>query len=278
MRIIEGQLVADKIAAAYMDITCNISEEMKNALNKAKLVEESETGKEVLQQILDNAVVAHQQKIPLCQDCGVAVVFVEHGEEVRVTGGIRQAIIDGVKIGYDKGYLRKSMVAGIERKNTGDNTPPIIHFNLVPGDSLKIHVAAKGGGSENMSQLKMMTPAQGVNGIKEFVKNVVTEAGPNPCPPIILGVGIGGNFETCAILAKKSLFRHIDSKNPNAELAQLEEDLLQIANQSGVGPQGLGGVVTCLGVNVEMLPCHLASFPVAVNVECHSHRHTTIEL
>lgn len=277
MRLISKEEITGRIAEAYPQINWRISTEMRTALSNALEKEESPAGRHALEQLLENARVAETEQTPLCQDCGLAVIFVEHGEEVRVEGGLRAAIEEGVRQGYKDGFLRKSVVAGLKRVNTTDNTPAIIHIDLVPGDKVKIHMASKGGGSENMSRLKMLTPAEGVAGIRQLVDETVRGAGSNPCPPIILGVGIGGNFETCALLAKKALFRQIDSRNPDAELAALEDELLVIANNSGVGPQGLGGRMTCLGVNVEMKPCHIACFPVAVNVECHSHRHIELE-
>ena len=273
MKIIDKKIVIKEISEAYQNINFNMSDEIKDALTKGLSIEKSKPGINVLNQLLENGRIACSTKIPLCQDCGLAVIFVEHGEDARVEGGLKAAITEGVKLGYGEGYLRKSVVAGLKRVNTKDNTPPIIHIDMVPGDEITIHLGSKGGGSENMSQLKMMTPADGVEGIKKFVDEVVTNAGPNPCPPIIIGVGIGGNFETCALLAKKALFRNINLSNEDPEIAKLEDELLEIANNSGVGPQGLGGVFTALGVNVETFPCHIASFPVAVNIECHSHRH-----
>jgi len=273
LKIIDKKIVIKEISEAYQNINFNMSDEIKDALTKGLSIEKSKPGINVLNQLLENGRIACSTKIPLCQDCGLAVIFVEHGEDARVEGGLKAAITEGVKLGYGEGYLRKSVVAGLKRVNTKDNTPPIIHIDMVPGDEITIHLGSKGGGSENMSQLKMMTPADGVEGIKKFVDEVVTNAGPNPCPPIIIGVGIGGNFETCALLAKKALFRNINLSNEDPEIAKLEDELLEIANNSGVGPQGLGGVFTALGVNVETFPCHIASFPVAVNIECHSHRH-----
>lgn len=277
MRILAAETIERAIAEAYPRINRHIDPGLRDALQIAHEREESPAGRQALEQILENARVAESESLPLCQDCGLAVIFAEMGEDLRVEGGLKAAIEAGVRRGYADGFLRKSVVAGIERINTGDNTPAIIHIDLVPGDGLKILLASKGGGSENMSRLRMLTPADGLAGVRQLVDETVRSAGSNPCPPIILGVGIGGNFEVCALLAKKALFRPLGSRHPEPRLAELEEELLTIANDSGVGPQGLGGRMTCLDVHVEMRPCHIASFPVAVNVECHSHRHTELE-
>ncbi|OGP69578.1 MAG: fumarate hydratase, partial [Deltaproteobacteria bacterium RBG_13_60_28] len=215
-----------------------------------------------------------QEQIPLCQDCGLAVVFVELGQEVQITGGdFEQAIQEGVRQGYGEGFLRKSLCHPLTRANTGDNTPAVIHTEIVPGDRLKITVVPKGGGSENMSRVFMLKPAEGVDGIIDRVVTTVREAGANPCPPIIVGVGIGGTFERAALLAKKALLREVGSPNPKPELAALEKALLQEVNDLGIGPQGLGGRITALAVHVLMQPCHIASLPVAVNIQCHASRH-----
>jgi fumarate hydratase subunit alpha len=239
--------------------------------------EESETGVKVLEQLVENASIANTNQVPMCQDTGVAVVFLDLGQDVRITGGdLYQAINEGVAKGYIEGYLRKSMVNDpLIRQNTNDNTPAVIHTKIVPGDKLTITVAPKGGGSENMSAIKMMPPSAGRQGVIDFVLDTVKKAGPNPCPPIVVGVGIGGNFEKAALLAKEALLRPVGSVNPNAELAQLEKELLEGINKLGIGPQGFGGVVTALDVHVNTFPCHIASLPVAVNINCHAARHKT---
>lgn len=245
------------------------------AFRRGLQTEESPVGREVLRQLIANAGIAAKEKIPICQDCGLAVVFLEVGQNVRLVGGdLIEAVNAGVRQGYAEGFLRKSVVQDpVIRVNTKDNTPAIVHTSIVPGDNVKVFVAPKGGGSENMSRLKMMKPADGDAGVKAFVRQTVMEAGPNPCPPVVLGVGMGGNFETCALLAKKALLRKLGRPNKDKRLAKLERELLEIANSTGVGPQGLGGTVTCLAVHVESHPCHIASFPVAINVNCHVSRH-----
>ncbi|MBL7067345.1 MAG: fumarate hydratase [Candidatus Marinimicrobia bacterium] len=238
--------------------------------------EVSPTGRDILQLILENHKMAAEEQMPMCQDTGVAVVFVELGQDVHLVGGdFYEAINEGVRQGYIDGYLRKSMVDDpvIERKNTRDNTPAIIYTDIVPGDSLKITVAAKGGGAENMSEVKMMKAADGIEGVKDFVVDRIKRSGGNPCPPVVVGVGIGGSFEQCALLAKKSLLRPITEKNPDPVWAAVEEEILERINKLGIGPQGLGGRTTALAVNILQMPCHIASMPVAVNVNCHCHRH-----
>ncbi|HUT83366.1 MAG TPA: fumarate hydratase, partial [Thermodesulfobacteriota bacterium] len=221
--------------------------------------------------------IAQKELIPLCQDTGFAVCFVELGDDVRVLGGnLIEAINEGVRLGYQEGYLRKSICNPFTRKNTGDNTPAVIHVKLVPGDKLKIVIAPKGGGSENMSRAIMLKPSDGVEGIKEFVVSRIQESGANPCPPIVVGVGIGGTLEKAALLAKEALIRPLGKPNPDPEVAQLEKELLTKINDLGIGPQGLGGRITALSVNVEVHPCHIASLPVAVNINCHSHRHKEV--
>jgi fumarate hydratase subunit alpha len=235
-------------------------------------------GKEIISQLLENAKIAKNEKLPICQDTGFTVVFVEIGQEVEITGGnLYDAINEGVRRGYKEGYLRKSIVDHpLRRKNTGDNTPAVIHTEIVPGDQLKISIIPKGAGCENMSGLAMLKPAQGIEGIKNFVVETVRKAGANPCPPIVVGVGVGGTFEKVALLAKKALLRKMDSYNEDNEMSQLEKELLIEINKLGIGPQGLGGRSTALRVFIEWFPCHIASLPVAVNIECHAHRHKEI--
>jgi len=247
------------------------------ALTEAREREESTVGREILDRLLENAAIAAEESVPMCQDTGIAVVFVEIGDDVKVTGRpLREAIAEGVREGYEKGYLRKSLVASpLDRKNTGDNTPPVVHTEAVPGDSLKITVAPKGAGSENMSRLRMMSPADGVEGVKRLVVETVEAAGASACPPLIIGVGLGGNFEQCALIAKRALLRPLSQRNSDPAAAELEAELLDLVNATGIGPMGVGGRITALAVNVETLPCHIASLPVAVNLQCHAARHAS---
>jgi fumarate hydratase subunit alpha len=257
-----------------IDANYNLGEDVLSALHNAIEEEESPTAREVLKELIENATIARQEKSPICQDCGLAVVFVEIGQDVHFTGGdLKEAINEGVRQGYNDGYLRKSACHPITRKNTGDNTPAIIHLDIVAGDRVKIIVAPKGGGSENMSRVTMLTPAVGMEGIAEFVVNRVREAGSNPCPPTIIGIGVGGTFERSAILAKKALLRSLGQRNPEPELAKIEEDILYRIKRLGIGPMGYGGTTTSLDVFLEMEPCHIASLPVAINIQCHAARH-----
>lgn len=274
MREIGYQEVVAAVARLCMEANYYLGEDVKRAFEEALEKEVSPPGKDVLRQLIENAALAAQEEVPMCQDTGVAVVFLELGQEVKITGGyLYDAVNEGVRKGYAEGYLRKSMCHPFTRKNTGDNTPAIIHTTIVPGDKLKITVAPKGGGSENMSALRMLTPAAGREGVKKFVVETVEKAGPNPCPPIVVGVGIGGDFEEVALLAKKALLRPLGEPNPDPDLRALEEELLLEINKLGIGPQGFGGRVTALAVHVEMLPCHIASLPVAVNINCNASRH-----
>ena len=279
------EIRADKITRAVknlcMDANYCLPQDVVDALKKGYVEEESPVGKDILQQILKNVEIAKKEKIPLCQDTGVAVFFVDLGQEVKIVGGsLEDAINEGVRQGYTEGYLRKSMVSDplFERTNTRDNTPSIIHLKVVPGDRIKIVIAPKGGGAENMSRVAMLKPADGVEGVKNFVIETVKKAGPNPCPPVVVGVGIGGDFEEAAFLAKKALLRKIGEHNPDPKYARLEDELLTSINNLGIGPQGLGGRTTALAVNIEWLPCHIASLPVAVNIQCHAARHKEIEI
>jgi len=238
--------------------------------------EESPTAKEILALMLENHKMAAEEQMPLCQDTGVALVFVELGQDVHLVGGdFYEAVNEGVRQGYQDGYLRKSMVDDpvIERKNTRDNTPALIYTDIVPGETLKITVAPKGGGAENMSEVKMMKAADGIEGVKDFVVDRIKRSGGNPCPPVVVGVGIGGSFERCALLAKKALLRPLTEQHPDPKWAQVEEEILERINRLGIGPQGLGGRTTALAVQILAMPCHIASMPVAVNVNCHVHRH-----
>ena len=256
-----------------------IGEDVVQKIREYYEKEESETGKEVLSILLDNYELAAKEKMPICQDTGIAVIFVELGQEIFLFGGdFYDAINEGVRQGYNEGYLRKSMVTDpiIERVNTKDNTPAIIHTEIVPGDKLKITIAPKGGGSENMSEVKMMKAADGITGVIDFVVDRIKRSGGNPCPPIIVGVGLGGNFELSAILAKKSLLRPLTEKNPDSKWAVIEQEMLDKINALGIGPQGFGGRVTALAVHILHKPCHIASMPVAVNVQCHAARHKSV--
>jgi fumarate hydratase subunit alpha len=253
----------------------DLPRDVVEALEAGRKIEESPLGRDVLDQILDNARIAAQERVPICQDTGVAVVFVELGQDVHITGGNLQTAIDeGVRRGYTDAYLRASMVSDpLRRKNTGDNTPAVLHVEIVPGDHLKLVMAPKGGGSENMSAVRMLKPAEGEEGLKRFVVEQVMKAGSNPCPPIVVGVGLGGTMEKAAILAKKALLRPLGQSNPDQEVARLEKELLGLVNDTGVGPGGLGGRVTAMAVHVETFPCHIASLPAAINIQCHAARH-----
>lgn len=277
------EIHVDTITAAVRDLcmraNTRLGADMLQAFDRALATEESPTAKEILLRLQENAGIARDESIPMCQDTGFAVAFVELGQEVHIAGGtLTAAIEEGVRQGYRDGYLRKSICHPFSRQNTGDNTPAIIHLELVEGDGCHIILAPKGGGSENMSRVTMLTPAVGVPGVREFVLNRVKESGPNPCPPTIVGVGIGGTFERAALLAKKALLRKVGSANPDPELDKLEKAWLKDINDLGIGPQGLGGRTTSLAVHIELMPCHIASFPVAVNIQCHSARHKEVSL
>ncbi|BDU50347.1 fumarate hydratase [Haliovirga abyssi] len=277
MRIIETSKIVEEVEKLCINSNYYLGEDIIFKYKEGITKEESETGKEIFEQLYENAKIAKDFKKPICQDTGMAVVFVELGEEVHINGNLETAINEGVAKGYKKGYLRKSIVKDpLFRENTNDNTPAVIHISIVKGDKLKIVVAPKGFGSENMSQIKMFPPAAGVEGIKEFVLKVVEEAGPNPCPPIIVGVGIGGNFEHSALLAKKALLRNIGDRNKNSYYSELEIELLEKINRLGIGPQGFGGKITALDLFIETYPTHIAGMPVAVNIGCHVNRHKEV--
>jgi fumarate hydratase subunit alpha len=279
MREISTKDIIAPIRDAVIQANYELGEDVIQALATGLDREESPVGRDILNRLIENARVAAQERIPMCQDTGIAVLFLELGQNVSIAGGdLYSALEEGVRQGYEEGFLRKSVCHPFTRKNTGDNTPVIIHLDLVPGDNLKIWVVPKGGGSENMSRLFMLPPSAGWAGIKERVVQTVEEAGPNPCPPTIVGVGIGGNFERSAILAKKSLLRPLGTPNPDTELQELERELLDEINKTGVGPQGLGGRVTSLGVHILMAPCHIASLPLAINIQCHASRHVEIQI
>lgn len=276
MREINVNDITKTVERLCIEANYYLPKDVKDALKKAINEEESPLGREVLQDILRNAEIAQREQIPLCQDTGLAVVFLEVGQDVRLIGGaLNGAVHKGVRKGYINGYLRKSSVNDpfIARKNTEDNTPAIIHTTIVPGDKVKVTVAPKGGGSENMSALAMLKPADGITGIKEFVVDTVNKAGPNPCPPIIVGVGIGGTIEETTLIAKKALLRVVGAHNKNPEIEKVETELLKEINNLGIGPQGFGGRITALAVHIETTPAHIASMPVAVNIQCHAARH-----
>jgi fumarate hydratase subunit alpha len=280
MRKISKEEIIETVRKLYMDTVICLPEDVSKALNEAYQVE-SGLAKEILRQIMENQKIAIEDKIPLCQDTGVVVIFVEWGTEVIYEDGDpMDAFNEGVRLAVRDGYLRASVVDDpvFERKNTKDNTPCIVHFELTPGDKLKITLAPKGAGSENMSALRMLKPAQGLQGVKDFVIETVKNAGGNPCPPIIVGVGIGGNFEKSAILAKKALLRKLGQPNKNPAYAQLERELLEEINSLNIGPMGIGGNITALAVHIEYAPCHIASLPVAVNIQCHCARHKEAEI
>ena len=279
MREINVQLITEKVRDLCMMANTDLGEDVLQAIDRAVEIEESPLGIEILKELKENARIAREENVPICQDTGFAVVFVELGQDVHLVGGnLNEAIDEGVRQGYRDGYLRKSICHPFTRANTGDNTPAIIHTETVPGDKVRITVAPKGGGSENMSRVTMLTPSDGIEGIKRFVVQRVKESGSNPCPPTIVGVGIGGTLEQAGLLAKKSLLRVLGTKNPDPALDQLESEILTEINRLGIGPQGLGGRTTSLAVHILMMPCHIASLPLAVNIQCHAQRHreTTI--
>jgi fumarate hydratase subunit alpha len=279
VRIISFETLKRKVKEAVIEANYVLTLDMRSYFEDSLMVEESPGGKETLRQLLENARIAEEERIPLCQDTGLAVFFVEMGAEVRLQGGsLTDAIQGGVRDGYAEGFLRKSVCHPFSRANTGDNTPAIIHLEIVPGEELKIYFSAKGGGSENMSRAVMLNPSDGIAGVEDFVVGLVDEAQANPCPPIIVGVGIGGNLERSAILAKKALVYPRGKTNKDPLLAAMETRLLQRINSLGIGPAGLGGKVTALAVQVLMEPCHIASLPVAVNLNCHANRHREIIL
>ncbi len=279
MREIHVEEIRDNVAQICIDAAYNLSDDVLSAFDRARETETEPAAKEIIGLLVQNARIAREDHIPICQDTGIAIFFVEIGQDLRIKNGfIVDAINEGVRKGYREGYLRKSVVDPITRKNTGDNTPAIIYTELVPGDKLRISFMPKGAGSENMSVIRMLRPTEGVEGIKQFVLECVRRAGANPCPPVVIGVGIGGDFEKAALISKKALLRPVGNPNPKLELASLEMELLKAVNRTGIGPEGLGGKVTALAVHVESFPCHIASLPVAVNINCHAARHKTIML
>ncbi len=280
MREIDVSAIIDAVRDLCIRANCVLNDDVYDALEAAKNTEKSPIGKEILCQLTENADIAKNENVPICQDTGMAIVFVELGQDVHIKGGLlTDAINEGVRRGYKDGYLRKSVVSDpFLRENTKDNTPAIIHYDIVEGDKIKIIVAPKGFGSENMSKIYMLKPSAGIEGAKDAIVQAVDEAGPNPCPPMVVGVGVGGNFEMAALLAKKALLRPIGSHSDKTHLREMEEELLDRMNSLGIGPQGLGGVTTVLGVNVESFPTHIAGMPIAVNISCHVTRHAEVVL
>ena len=276
MKEIDCKQITETVARLFEEACHYLPQDVLDALKRARETEKSPVGREILDRLLENAAIAGKGEVPLCQDTGDAIVFLELGQDVHIVGGdLYTAINEGVRQGYDKGYLRKSMVLQpfSARINTKDNTPAIIYTDIVPGDKLKIIAKPKGGGAENMSRLAMLKPAQGRQGVIDFVVKAVDEAGSNPCPPVIVGVGIGGTVEKTFLLAKRALLRDVGEPNPDAEVAELEREILQRVNKLGIGPMGCGGTITAIAVHVDVFPSHIASLPVAVNLQCHSARH-----
>ena len=279
MRTIDLSKVTDIVKDSVIKINYELDKSLVALIQKAKSSETKEISKSILSDILNNQDIAREGNIPLCQDTGIVVVFLEVGTDVKINGNIYEAINEGVRLGYTQGYLRKSVVNHpFIRENTKDNSPAIIHTKLVSGDKIKLHIAAKGGGSENMSTVVMLTPTDGIEGVKKLVLDTIFSAGGKPCPPIIVGIGIGGNFEKSAILAKEALLRELDDSNKDNTIKQLEDELYTEINKLGVGPMGVGGDTTCLAVKINYFPMHIASLPVAINIQCHSARHIEVIL
>lgn len=280
MKAINVKTITDTIAEMCIEANHFLTPDMKEALSCAVQSEEAPLGKQVLQQLQENLTIAGEDMIPICQDTGMAVVFIEIGQEIHFEGGsLEDAINEGIRRGYVDGFLRKSVVKDpIERENTKDNTPGIIHYSIVPGDKVKITVAPKGFGSENMSRVFMLKPADGIEGVKNAILTAVKDAGPNACPPMVVGVGVGGTFEKCAIMAKQALTRPVNTHSEIPYVCEMEKELLEKINRSGIGPGGLGGTVTALAVNINTYPTHIAGLPVAINICCHVNRHSVREL
>ncbi len=277
IREIQAQQITDVIEKLCIEANQHLPEDVKQALRCCREQEDWEIAQGVLDQIIENFEIACQEQVPICQDTGMACVFLEIGQDVHITGGaLSEAVDEGVRRGYERGYLRKSVVKDpIRRENTGDNTPAMLYTEIVPGSRVTVCVVPKGFGSENMSAIRMFKPSQGLSGIKDFILETVEAAGPNPCPPMVVGVGIGGTFDKAALLAKKALIRPIDSSHPDPFYGELEEELLKKINELGIGPQGFGGKTTAIGLNIETMPTHIAGMPCAVNISCHVTRHRT---
>ena len=276
MRELNAQLITETVKRLCVEANCYLPGDMKACIEDCHAKETWPQAQEILERIIENYKIADEKNQPICQDTGVACVFLKIGQDLHIAGNLEDAVNEGVRQGYTEGYLRKSVVRDpLDRVNTGDNTPAMLYYEIVPGDKLEITVAPKGFGSENMSQIKMLRPSDGLQGVKDFVTKVVEEAGPNPCPPIVVGVGIGGTFDKAAYLAKKALMRSVDVRNEKPFYAQLEQELLEQINGLGIGPQGFGGKTTALAVNIEEYPTHIAGLPVAVNINCHVTRHKT---
>ena len=276
MREIEAKQITDVVAKLCIEANCHLPQDMKNRIETCYAAEIWPQAKEILGRIMDNFEIADSEQVPICQDTGMACVFLKIGQDVHIVGDLSDAVNEGVRRGYGEGYLRKSVVRDpLDRVNTGDNTPAVLYTELIPGEKIEITVAPKGFGSENMSTIKMLRPSDGLQGVKDFVVQTVKNAGPNPCPPIVVGVGIGGTFDKAAYLAKKALLRSVDEPNPSPFYADLEQTLLAEINTLGIGPQGFGGKTTALAVKFETYPTHIAGLPVAVNINCHVTRHKT---
>lgn len=279
MRTIKAGAVTEAVKKLCIEANCDLPADVREAIRRCRQDETFPIARSVLEKIEENYLIAAAEGVPICQDTGLACVFLRLGQDVHIEGDLRAAVDEGVREGYRDGYLRKSCVADpLRRVNTGDNTPAVIYYDIVPGDGLEITVAPKGFGSENMSQIKMLKPSDGLQGVKDFILKVVEDAGPNPCPPIVVGVGIGGTFDKAALLAKKALMRNTNVRNADPFYADLEEEMLQKINALGIGPQGVGGKTTALAVNIEKMPTHIAGLPIAVNINCHVTRHKTVEL
>ena len=277
MREIQAQQITDVVEKLCIEANQYLPEDVQGAIRRCRACEDWEIAQGVLDKIITNFEIAKEENVPICQDTGMACVFLEIGQDVHIAGGdLREAVDEGVRRGYDKGYLRKSVVKDpVRRGNTGDNTPAMLYTEIVPGEQIKVTVGPKGFGSENMSAIRMFKPSAGIEGIKDFILETVETAGPNPCPPMVVGVGIGGTFDKCALLAKKALMRSTDERNPDPYYADLEAEMLEKINKLGIGPQGFGGRTTALALNIETMPTHIAGMPCAVNINCHVTRHKT---
>ena len=273
MREVRANTIRDTVEKLFIEANYDLPEDVIGRFKDALGEEESPVGREVIEELLLNARIARDERIPICQDTGLAILFMEMGQDVHITGGeLEEALSEGVRRAYKKGYLRKSVCDPFTRTNTGDNTPPILHVRIVPGERIRLIAMPKGGGSENYSEVRMLTPSDGAEGVKRFVLEMVQKAGPNPCPPITVGIGIGGNFETSALLSKEALMLPFGKRNDDPYLRDLELSILGEVNKLGIGPEGYGGSVTALDLHIKSRPCHIASLPVAVNIQCHAHR------